>query len=294
MVDFIFAVRDPESWHRENLLEHKSHYSGLSLLGPRAISAIQDYGAGIYYNPYVPFNEKTKIKYGVIGVDRVVDDLLNWKHLYVAGRLHKPVRIIRNSPEVEQALSQNRQFALQAALLLLEPEFGEHNLYEMICRLSYMGDVRMGVAEHPNKVHNIVRMNEAKFCEIYHPLMKKMPNVYVPNCSDQLFKQDMDFLARAPMLSSLPLPVRLRIHETVEPGVVPSRKSFNIDQNVAPGSQFWVDLAKDPSTTRMALIRSIGNTVGRSSSQQSIKGVFTAGLSKSLQYGLSKLRKARG
>lgn len=33
------------------------------------------------------------IKYGVISTDSLIDDLIHWKTMYVAGRLHKPVGI---------------------------------------------------------------------------------------------------------------------------------------------------------------------------------------------------------
>lgn len=34
------------------------------------------------------------IKYGVISTESLIDDLMHWKTMYVAGRLHKPVSII--------------------------------------------------------------------------------------------------------------------------------------------------------------------------------------------------------
>lgn len=55
MLDFVFAVDDPVTWHTMNLLQNRKHYSILKLLGPAMISSIQsDYGAAVYYNTLVP------------------------------------------------------------------------------------------------------------------------------------------------------------------------------------------------------------------------------------------------
>lgn len=55
MLDFVFAVDDPVTWHTMNLLQNRKHYSILKLLGPTVISSIQnDHGASVYYNTLVP------------------------------------------------------------------------------------------------------------------------------------------------------------------------------------------------------------------------------------------------
>lgn len=140
MLDFVFAVDDPVTWHTMNLLQNRKHYSILKLLGPTKISSIQnDHGASVYYNTLVPVDGKVPtftlkspqswflslylflaflfvkclffvitswrtfvtfscssqiIKYGVISTQSLIDDLLHWRTMYVAGRLHKPVSIM--------------------------------------------------------------------------------------------------------------------------------------------------------------------------------------------------------
>lgn len=51
-------------------------------------------GAGVWFSqkPIFSFFFQV-IKYGVISTDTLIDDLLHWKTLYVAGRLQKPVNI---------------------------------------------------------------------------------------------------------------------------------------------------------------------------------------------------------
>lgn len=59
MLDFVFAVDDPITWHTMNLIENRKHYSFLKYLGPKHISSIQnEYGAGVYYNTLVPLEDR--------------------------------------------------------------------------------------------------------------------------------------------------------------------------------------------------------------------------------------------
>lgn len=55
MLDFVFAVDDPVTWHTMNLLQNRKHYSILKWLGPTKISSVQnEQGASVYYNTLVP------------------------------------------------------------------------------------------------------------------------------------------------------------------------------------------------------------------------------------------------
>lgn len=63
------------------------------------------------------------VKYGVVGLPAFMQDLQHWSHLYVAGRLHKPVTLLASQHEAEAAYHQNLRAALSTALLLLpQPE----------------------------------------------------------------------------------------------------------------------------------------------------------------------------
>eukprot|EP00045_Choanoeca_perplexa_P015995 m.209411 g.209411 ORF g.209411 m.209411 type:complete len:175 (-) comp17140_c2_seq3:692-1216(-) len=54
MVDLIFAVEDPSTWHEANIQANPTHYSGLASLGVEAVVKVQNLGAAkLYYNPYV-------------------------------------------------------------------------------------------------------------------------------------------------------------------------------------------------------------------------------------------------
>ncbi|KAJ8982511.1 hypothetical protein NQ317_018552 [Molorchus minor] len=90
---FCFAYGSACLARKANLEHNFSHYSGLKYFG---------HMTDIW------------IKYGVVTTEDLFADLLEWSNLYLAGRLHKPVEIIRkpSSTELETALQLN--FAIRS------------------------------------------------------------------------------------------------------------------------------------------------------------------------------------
>lgn len=155
MIDFIFGVSHTEHWHSINMKQHRKHYSGIASLGSGMVSGVQNLGAGVYFNPFIEMNGML-IKYGVTSIDNLVRDLSTWDNLYLAGRLQKPVKILRDHPQVRLANQHNLIAALRTAMLLLPPDFTESQLYSTIAGLSYLGDPRMALpTENKSKVANI-------------------------------------------------------------------------------------------------------------------------------------------
>jgi translocator assembly and maintenance protein 41 len=95
-IDLILAVDDPLAWHTENLAKNSAHYSKyVKQQGAQFIVESCAAAAHIHYNPYVDIGDKVAprqtYKYGVIGVNDLVNDLTQWETFYLAGRLQKPV-----------------------------------------------------------------------------------------------------------------------------------------------------------------------------------------------------------
>ncbi|KAJ1497284.1 Mitochondrial translocator assembly and maintenance protein 41, partial [Coelomomyces lativittatus] len=90
MLDLIFGVTHPHHWHSINLHQNPHHYSCLAGLGSSMLAWVQEFSAGVYFNPYVNLNG-TIVKYGVVSIDRLSKDLTEWDTFYLAGRMQKPV-----------------------------------------------------------------------------------------------------------------------------------------------------------------------------------------------------------
>ena len=283
MIDLIIAVDDPLSFHKNNMEKNPSHYSFLRHFGHRVVSSIQEkMGARIYYNTMVPV-DGSLIKYGIIGTDHLINDLLDWETLYVSGRLHKPVEVLQepNMESLKKALDMNFKNALHTSLLLLDETFTEEELYITIGFLSYSGDFRMIIGEDKNKVSNIVKPQVESFRNLYlpyltsdsmsglvqwHPLTKSFSQSY----SNKVFLHHLNLLPKQ-------VQQRLYINWTK------NGATRDLDDVLLSISQSY----GLPNHVRQA-VRQI---VTRSSLTQSAKGILTAGVTKSTKYVARKLRK---
>ena len=264
MLDLIFAVDDPQSWHHENMARNPHHYSFLRYFGPRAIRKVQRYSAGVYYNTLVTVDSQL-LKYGVIATEDLLDDLCNWKWLYVAGRLHKPVVILNDQPAagartgmngaVSNAISQNLSSAALCASLLSannspDTPFSEESLFMNIAALSYRGDFRMVIGEDKDKVRNLVK----PYVKEFHDLYKKYLVEFVASTNEDMLV--------------------LKDHVTLNSYI--DRLPSCVAQGLRHGC---------------GLQRALSRIVYASSWRQSVKGIFTAGLHKTVWYSGEKLVK---
>ncbi|XP_027957484.1 phosphatidate cytidylyltransferase, mitochondrial isoform X2 [Eumetopias jubatus] len=230
MLDFVFTVDDPVAWHSKNLKKNWNHYSFLKVLGPKIITTIQNnYGAGVYYNPLVMCDGRL-IKYGVISTNILIEDLLNWNNLYVAGRLQKPVKIIAMNENValRSALDKNLKSAVTTAFLMLPESFSEEDLFIEIAGLSYSD-----------------KSPEGQFTQ----------------------------------LMTLPKTLQQQINHIMDP----PGKNRDVEETL-------LQVAHDPDCGEVVRL-GLSAIVRPSSMKQSTKGIFTAGVKKSVVYSSLKLHK---
>ncbi|KAM7219020.1 Mitochondrial matrix Mmp37 domain containing protein [Rhypophila decipiens] len=317
MIDFIFGVSHTQHWHSLNMKQHRDHYSALASLGSGAVSYVQDHmGAGVYFNPYIVVNG-ILIKYGVVQLSTLEKDLTTWDTMYLAGRLHKPVKILRDDARIRVANQMNLISALRTALLLLPPKFTEEELYGTIAGISYLGDPRMALpTENPSKVKNIVGNNMANFRRLYLPLIETLPNLEYndPGCNEKdwvwgdknlTLVQDMDPIKRGNMVRRLPKAFRSRLYFQYQKKFAIPQLEFNKmmeesqnEDTVAfkrrEGGGFEQRIAQDsPEELRQYIRTVIKQTIGWPATTQSLKGPLTSGLRKSWRYLMEKFAKYR-
>lgn len=323
LLDFVFAVSHPSHWHAINMQQHPDHYSlPMRLLGSNAVAWMQEKGLGaeVWFNVDVEINGKS-LKYGVISVDALCRDLLDWETLYISGRTQKPVKILHDDARVRLANQVNLASALRAALLLLPEEFTEIELFEEIAGLSYRGDFRMRVGENPHKVRNIVAAQLPAFRSLYGGLIKSFwksvhtigedftPTEAYPFVEEmggiRLMRQNLAPAVRGHTASRLPIGLREKVlghYErkwNLEGALLRQRDQKAHDAEREQGgaqridlesSKMWERIVADPEF-RQVMDKSLAQIVARPTFNQSLKGILSAGPIKSLRYVGPKLRK---
>ncbi|TRM61092.1 mitochondrial matrix Mmp37-domain-containing protein [Schizophyllum amplum] len=281
MLDFLFAVTHADHFHSINMNQHPSHYPlSARVLGSDYVQRVQNFGPGVWFNAYAQMNGVT-IKYGVTTVDNLCSDLLNWRTLYLAGRMHKPLRIIKDDARVRLTQQVNLTSAVRHALLTLPESFTEAELFERIAAISYTGDPRMVLpAENRAKVQNIVSKQAPQFKELYHRLVVGLPGVHWPSFSSNI-QQDVSPHARSAHLRKLPshLLTGVKGHYTRA-----------LDLTEFDDSAAWVRMAGDERLPEVIRQQTVSIVKGPATIQ-SMKGILSAGLAKSIRYGAAKVSK---
>ena len=175
------------------------------------------------------------------------------------------------------------------------------DLLHAVCAISYSGDVRMGLAEDSRKVHRIVAGSEAGLRQLYAaPLAAAQRDwraleptaVGVSSNSsgsddsgDSWVRNDSP-AATAELATGLPAHVLQRLAAPLglaPPGQQEGEKLHAVGRALA---------AADRHRQQQLLRHAIHAIVGASSKRQALSGLLTAGVVKSVRYGVAKFRKA--
>lgn len=182
-IDIIATVDDSLTWHKQNRKENPKEYNRLAM---HLLRPILHLGTDISYVSNIPY-DNNYFKIGVIDRFDFLYDLENWSNFYMAGRTQKPVMIVEGNQEIKNAIMKNRTNALITSLILNSDKvIDEKILFETLCSLSYLGDIRMSLKfENPNKVVNIVNAELDEFKNIYSELNEDLyytsKGIVVPN-----------------------------------------------------------------------------------------------------------------
>lgn len=233
-------------------------------------------------------------------------------------------------PNAQQA---NLTSALRASLLLLPDKFSEKDLYRMLASLSYMGDFRMSVpgGENQGKIDNIVNNQLPWFRIMYSSLLTRLRFVHVERSEKSYFSmwQDKCAATRALVVIHLPHNLRTRItkhfqshptlhsvfakcqnmepEELVPPTLANIRKLRDETDTLEKlfrdddceeaeawplSTRFWLAVVQQPSFEEV-LRKQIVKISSEPARIQSLKGLYTAGIGRSLRYLWSKMNKYR-
>ena len=168
-IDLILVVNNLRNWHTANMKLNKTDYSfiGKNFFTNAKIEKLKG-STGITYLSNIE-EDGNVFKYGTIELSDLCKHLYEWDSFYLPGRFQKTIYPIIENDTLSNLVDKNREYAL-----LLSSYLQKHNIVSKkeilttLCGLSYMGDTRMKLAENPRKVLNIVEGSYDKFIKMYN------------------------------------------------------------------------------------------------------------------------------
>lgn len=258
-IDMIFVVEDLKKWHLDNIKKNPKDYSFSAKLYFKSASVSKLKGnTGIVYLSNIE-EDGSVYKYGTIEEKDLEKYLNNWESFYLPGRFQKTILPIIESKKIDKANEKNRESVLFTALLTLpEDKTKLIDVYTQICGLSYLGDTRMKFAENPRKVLNIVEGSYDIFKDIYGT-----GNDYFKSNKKEEITVDYKKLMKD--IKKLPKCLLEYLGDDVE----------NVDRNIISERilAYFTELNKNES------------------SKQTIKGLYSNGLVRSINYAYKKVLK---
>ena len=251
-LDLILVVDNLKKWHLQNIEMNSTDYSMIGThFFKNADNQTLKGSTGITYLSNIEENDNT-FKYGTIERLDLQNHLYYWDSFYMPGRFQKYVHIIKNTDGLEEAIKINRENALMISAYLLDKEVTSiKDLFMILCSLSYLGDTRMKFAENPKKIENIVNGSYSKLREIYN-----FNTEYFKETKNDYVEVDLDKIR----YNYIQFPISLR--------------------------EF---LNKDIDRERIVAYISYLNKT--ESIEQTLKGIKTNGVVKSVDYASKKLAK---
>jgi translocator assembly and maintenance protein 41 len=303
-LDLLLAV-DSElinQWHYENLKLNPKHYvlSSIPSVAYGLATKLQSRPPGAFFHTFVEHpdyqqkiasgTDKSEIgsqywKYGVISTNDLLEDLNTWNHLFIAGRLQKPVLDLDSSyfsyavEKIQEGRKANLKAAAAAAMIILPQNFSELDLYYIISSLSYAGDIRLLLgAENPDKLNNMVynRPNSLiRFRKLFDETLSHL--------------ESKDLLLRSRKPSSFGTPHGLPVHKfeqnpTMKPELLRSFLPVPVQDAILHNAHGINDLDHQ-------MREYVFKTVRRSSSKQFVNNILMNDPLKSTKYAIAKLTK---
>lgn len=257
-IDMVFIVDDMKEWHRQNIRMNPHDYPLLGRLHVNlsSVKALKG-GNKITYFSHIKENGYT-FKFGVTELKDFIDGLSTWSPFFVAGRFQKPILPINTTPAIDEAILYNRESALLIASFFCDEITTVKELFIHLCWISYIGAVRMKIAENPHKVENIVNGSFDELVSIY-----KKDRDYIS------FDGDIAYIDREKQFAHIKdLPDSI------------------FKYLLANGVDF-----RDIDSIRNGIVDYLSECNRREEIAQIIKGLQTNGVLRNISYGVAKLSK---